>query len=126
MASVAGKKVGAFGFWATYPAESVNGVMVSDRLFTFLFSEATPPPGVVYPAGMESWARDGLNRAQEGVGYEAIKAMLPSLAQAEYAEAIKVVDPYSHPVSAVRRILTETRVYDELAREWFAREKPDL
>ena len=126
MASVAGKKVGAFGFWATYPAESVNGVMVSDRLFTFLFSEATPPPGVVYPAGMESWARDGLKRAQDGVGYEAVKAMLPSLDRTEYSEALKVVDPYSHPVSAVRRILTETRVYDELAREWFAREKPDL
>jgi tetratricopeptide (TPR) repeat protein len=126
MASVGGKKVGAFGFWATYPAEPVQGLMVSDRLFTFLFSESTPPPGVVYPAGMESWARDGLKRAQESVGYEAVKAMLPSLEQSEYAEAVKVVDPYSHPVSAIRRILTETRVYDELAREWFTREKPDL
>ena len=45
----AGKKVGALGFWATYPAEAVNGLMVSDRLFTFLFSESAPPPGVVYP-----------------------------------------------------------------------------
>ena len=126
MASVGGKKVGAFGFWATYPAEPVQGLMVSDRLFTFLFSEATPPPGVVYPGGIESWARDGLKRAQDSVGYEAVKAMLPSLEQSEYAEAVKVVDPYSHPVSAIRRILTETRVYDELAREWFTREKPDL
>ena len=126
MATAGGKKVGAFGFWATYPAESVNGLMVSDRLFTFLFSEAAPPPGVVYPAGMESWAREGLKRAQGDVGYEAVKAMLPSLDQAEYAEALKVADPYSHPVSAIRRILTETRVYDELARDWFAREKPDM
>src|SRR5580765_1443459 len=28
MASAGGKKVGALGFWATYPAEAVNGLMV--------------------------------------------------------------------------------------------------
>jgi Flp pilus assembly protein TadD/predicted AlkP superfamily pyrophosphatase or phosphodiesterase len=126
MATAGGKKVGAFGFWATYPAEAVNGLMVSDRLFTFLFSESTPPPGVVYPAAMESWARDGLKRAQDSVGYDTVKTMLPWLGEAEYAEAAKVMDPYSHPVSALRRILTETRVYDELARDWFARERPDV
>jgi Tfp pilus assembly protein PilF len=126
MATAGGRKVGAFGFWATYPAEAVNGLIVSDRLFTFLFSETAPPPGVVYPAGMESWARDGLKRAQDSVGYDAVKSMLPWLGDVEYAEAAKVTDPYSHPVSALRRILTETRVYDELARDWFAREKPDV
>ena len=34
----------------------------------------------------------------------------------------EVVDPYSHPVSALRRILVETRIYDTLARDWFTRE----
>jgi len=126
MATAGGKKVGALGYWATYPAESVNGLMVSDRLFTFLFSEATPPPGVVYPASMETWARDGLKRAQDEVGYDAIKALLPWLTQSEYAQAAAVTDPYAHPVSALRRILIETKVYDELGRDWFSREKPDL
>ena len=125
MATAAGKKVAGFGFWATYPAEAVNGLMVSDRLFTFLFSESAPPPGVVYPSNQESWARDGLKRAQASVDYAALKSLLPSLAQSEYDEAATVTDPYSHPVSALRRILTETRVYDDLARDWFAREKPD-
>jgi len=126
MATAGGKKVGALGYWATYPAESVNGLMVSDRLFTFLFSEATPPPGVVYPASVETWARDGLKRAQDGVGYDAINAILPWLTQSEYAQAAAVTDPYAHPVSALRRILIETKVYDELGRDWFSREKPDL
>jgi tetratricopeptide (TPR) repeat protein len=126
MATAGGKKVGAFGFWATYPAEAVNGVLVSDRLFTFLFSESTPPADVVYPAAMEAWARDGLKRAQDSVGYDAVKSMLPWLSESEYVEAATVVDPYSHPVSALKRILTETRVYDELARDWFARERPDV
>ena len=126
MATAGGKKVGALGFWATYPAESVNGLMVSDRLFTFLFSEASPPPGVVYPASMETWARDGLKRAQDEVGYEAIKTILPWLTQSEYAQAAAVTDPYAHPVSALRRILIETKVYDDLGRDWFSREKPDV
>ena len=126
MATAGGKKAGALGFWATYPAESVNGLMVSDRLFTFLFSESTPPPGIVYPASAESWARDGLTRAQSEVGYDQIKSMLPWLDQSEYAKAAAVTDPYAHPVSALRRILIETRVYDELGRDWFARERPDL
>lgn len=126
MATAGGKKIGALGYWATYPAESVNGLMVSDRLFTFLFSEKSPPAGVVYPTSMEPWARDGLKRAQDEVGYDAIQALLPWLTQTEYAQAATVTDPYSHPVSALRRILIETNVYDELGRDWYTREKPDL
>ena len=126
MATAAGKKVGALGYWATYPAESVNGLMVSDRLFTFLFSESSPPPGVVYPASMESWAREGLKRAQDEAGYDAVKAILPWLTQAEYKQAVAVTDPYAHPVSALRRILIETHVYDGLGRDWYERENPDL
>jgi tetratricopeptide (TPR) repeat protein len=126
MATAGGKKVGALGFWATYPAESINGLMISDRLFTFLYGEAAPPPGVVYPVALETWARDGLTRAQADTGYDAVKAMLPWLDAAEYAKAAAVTDPYAHPVSALRRILVETRVYDELGRDWLTRERPDL
>jgi hypothetical protein len=126
MATTAGKKVGALGFWATYPAESINGLMVSDRLFTFPFSEKAPPPGVVYPASMESWAREGLTRAQNETGYDAVKAVLPWLTDAEYTQAAAVTDPYAHPVSALRRILIETKVYDDLGRDWLSRERPDL
>ncbi|HET7218920.1 MAG TPA: alkaline phosphatase family protein [Vicinamibacterales bacterium] len=126
MASYAGKRVGALGFWATYPAEAVNGLMVSDRLFTFLYSESSPPPGVVNPTAREEWARGVLARVERDVGYQELEAILPWLSEREYGEAAKAVDPYSHPVSALRRILVETRVYDTLAREWFASEKPDL
>jgi tetratricopeptide (TPR) repeat protein len=126
MATAAGKKVGALGYWATYPAESVNGLMVSDRLFTFLYGEASPPPGIVSPAGVESWARDGLTRAQNDTGYDALKSLLPWLTHAEYSQAAAVTDPYAHPVSALRRILIETTVYDNLGRDWVSREKPDL
>jgi Tfp pilus assembly protein PilF len=125
-ATYAGKRVGTFGFWATYPAEAVNGVMVSDRLFTFLFSETSPPPGIVNPTSREPWARDVLGRVEREIGYPDLKAMLPWLGEAEYLEAAKAIDPYSHPVSALRRILIETRIYETLGREWIASDRPDL
>jgi tetratricopeptide (TPR) repeat protein len=126
MATAGGKRVAVLGFWATYPAEAVNGLMVSDRLFTFLYGEADPPPGVVFPSSAEGWARDTLKRVEQGVGFEALKRDVPSLTEAEFQQAAASSDPYAHPISALRRILIETRVYDTLAREWFARERPDV
>lgn len=126
MATDGGKKVGALGFWATYPAEPVNGLVVSDRLFTFLYSESSPPPGVVHPRSLESWAADSLRRAERDADYEHLKALMPSLGEQEYREAAAITDPYAHPVSALRRILIETNVYADLGRAWFEREKPAL
>ena len=126
MATYAGKRSGTLGFWATYPAEAVDGLIVSDRLFTFLYSETSPPPGVVNPSSQEEWARRMLGRVESDVGYAELKALLPSLTEIEYDRASKAVDPYSHPVSALRRILVETRIYDALGREWLTREQPDL
>ena len=62
-----GKRPAVFGLWATFPAEAIDGLIVSDRLFTFLYKESAPPPGVVFPADREAWARDGLARAERDV-----------------------------------------------------------
>lgn len=126
MASYAGRKVAVFGLWATYPAEPVNGLMVSDRLFSFLYSEQAAPPGAVYPASREPWAREVLARVESETGFPALSEYLPGLTQAEYDERMRATEPYAHPVSALRRILVETRVYDALAREAIARDRPDL
>ncbi len=127
MATSAGKRVGVFGLWATYPAEHVNGVMVSDRLFTFLFKEAAPPDGVTWPADRDRWARDALARAEAGAGFDALKHYLPWLTEADDERArANAGDPYGHPVSALRRILTETAVYRDLSLDWITRERPDL
>ena len=126
MATAGGKKAGALGFWATYPAEVVNGLIVSDRLFTFLYSESAPPPGVVYPQSLERWASDGLRKAEQDAGFAELKSILPWLGEAEYREAAGITDPYAHPVSALRRILIETDVYSNLGRDWFSRNTPDM
>src|SRR5262249_35907584 len=121
-----GGKGGALVFWATSPAEPVNGLMVSDRLFTFLYSESTPPLGVVYPSSLQDWAKEGLQRAQAAVDYPSLKAMLPWLDQKSYDEAVAITDPYAQPVSALRRIMIETEVYSDLGLRWFSDQKPDL
>ena len=57
MATSGGKRSAVFGLWATFPAEAVDGLMVSDWLFTFLKESARPRRRV--PADREA-ARDGL------------------------------------------------------------------
>lgn len=126
MASWAGRRVLSVGLWATYPAEAVNGTLVSDRLFTFLYQEDEPPPGVVYPAAEEPTARAILRKAEEGVGLAELREYLPWLSEEEYAERREAAEPYAHPVSALRRILVETRVYHEIATEALRRERPEL
>lgn len=126
MASYGGRTSAVFGMWATYPAESVDGLVVSDRLFSFLYEEESPPPGTVWPPAREAWARQALQEARAAVGYDQVKEYLPWLARSEYDARADAKDPYAHPVSALRRILVETRVYHHMAKEWLARERPGL
>ncbi|HEY0158989.1 MAG TPA: alkaline phosphatase family protein [Thermoanaerobaculia bacterium] len=126
MATQAGKSSAVFGLWATYPAEPVRGLVVSDRFFTFLFTESTPPKGSVYPPAREPWARKVLQEVEAQTGHAALVQYFPWLTPEEFEERRRATDPYSHPVSALRRILVETAVYDRLARESLARQLPDL
>lgn len=125
MATQAGKDVAVFGLWATYPAEPVRGLLVSDRFFTFLFSESTPPKGTVHPPAREAWARKTLNDVESGIGY-GIVTQYVTVTGDVYAEHAKAADPYSHPISALRRILVETEVYDRLAKQTIESKTPDL
>jgi len=126
MAAAGGKRAAVFGLWATYPAETIDGLVVSDRLFTFLYKENAPPGGVVFPADREAWARDGLARAKQAVGYDAVRAYLPWLTQGEYQKVADSDDPYAQPISALRRMLIETDVYGDLSQQWIREQRPDI
>jgi Flp pilus assembly protein TadD len=123
LAGLQGKSVAVFGMWATWPAEPVKGLMVADRFFSFTSRESQPPPGIVHPPEREAWARDTLRRVERETGYEAMKSYFPNLERSELKER---PDPYAHPVSALQRILIETRAYDALARSWLKETTPDL
>ncbi|HEX7418597.1 MAG TPA: alkaline phosphatase family protein, partial [Thermoanaerobaculia bacterium] len=126
MATAAGKRVAVFGLWATYPAEPVRGLLVSDRLFTFLFSESTPPPGIVFPPSREPWARNGVDTAEKSIDFVTLKRYLPWLTQPDYDDLAHAQNPYEKPGSALRRILVETEVYRRLATDVVSSSMPDL
>ena len=126
MASASGRRVAVLGLWATYPAERVNGLMVSDRLFSYQYGEREPPPGVVHPPDREEWALRALRKAESDVDAAAIKAYVPWIEEPKYRSLVARPDPYAHPVSALRRILIETRVFHDLATAWQAENRPDL
>jgi len=124
MASARGQRVAAIGLWATYPAEAIDGLMVSDRLFSFQHRQRQPPPGIVQPAGREPAVRAALDAAEAAVGEDELRRFLPSLTADEWARFADPPDPYAHPVSALRRILVETRVFHALAKQALAELAP--
>jgi predicted AlkP superfamily pyrophosphatase or phosphodiesterase len=126
MATIDGKQVDVFGLWATYPAEPINGTLVSDRLFSFQFDEASPPPGAVSPAADEPWARQVASRVAKETGFDALHAYVPSLTRREYGALAATPNAFANPVTALRRMLIETEVMHRLAKERIARDKPEL
>lgn len=126
MATDAGKSVAVLGLWATYPAEPVHGTIVSDRFFTFLFSEENPPSGLVWPPWREPVVRQILNEVERGVGYQQLRDYLPWLTRAEYDQRENSANPYEDPVTALRRILVETELYDRIASKLIEDGIPNL
>ncbi|HVR43165.1 MAG TPA: alkaline phosphatase family protein [Thermoanaerobaculia bacterium] len=126
MATDGGRSVLVLGLWATWPAEPVRGTLVSDRFFTFLFQEDDPPPGVVWPPWRESRMREILAAVETEVGLGDLRAYLPWLAEEEYRRHETSGNPYGHPISALRRILIETTLYDRIATELMSESLPDL
>jgi len=120
MAADGGKSVAVFGLRTTWPAEPVRGLLVADRFS----SSSSLGEGAVFPPEQEAWAREVLRKTEEAVGYDALHEYLPELAADEYETAI--ADPDPQPVSALRRILVETRTHHALATDWLAREHPSL
>jgi Flp pilus assembly protein TadD len=120
MATAGGKQAGVFGLWATYAAEPVHGVNVTDRLSNFLYTDAQKPAGVVYPPSRQSWAEAAVNDAERSVTAERLRQYLPSLSDADFEALAKVENPYAQPDAALRRILVETEIYRRLSSDFFA------
>ena len=126
MATAAGRRVAVIGLWATYPAEAVNGLVVSDRFFPSLLRTESTAPGTVYPRERAVWARAARVRAEEAVGLAELRAYLPWLDEATWSSFANAPNPYAHPATALRRILVETRLAHALGTEAIRGEAPDL
>lgn len=125
MASSAGKRGDVFGLWATWPAEAVNGAVISDRLFSYQY-DAAPPPRSVSPASEEGWARGVVRQVDAATGFDQLRVYVPSLDRNEYVALAANANPFASPITALRRILVETEVVHRLAMERIERDRPDL
>jgi len=122
IASERGLRVGVVGWWATHPAEEVNGFFVSDRASAILFEGARE--GIAYPVALEP----GVRRVIDAEGRIADSDLEPYFAMAREAIAAerKKGGGLENPSIAMARILGATRTVQRIARDLYDRERPDL
>jgi Flp pilus assembly protein TadD len=123
VASAAGRKVGVVGWWATHPAEEVNGFFVTDHASPILF-EKLPLAGVAFPMALEAGVeqvltRDGRVTAQDLEPYLDVP-------HGEIESALSSGAGMENPIAALARILSATRVSQRTARDLYDRNLPDL
>jgi tetratricopeptide (TPR) repeat protein len=122
-ASAAGRKVGVVGWWATHPAEEVNGFFVTDHANPILF-EKLSLAGAAFPAALEPGIaavlqRDGLVTAKDLAPYLDVP-------ESEIAGILSSGAGMENPVAALSRILAATRVGHRVARDLYDKNLPDL
>ncbi|PYQ64674.1 MAG: hypothetical protein DMF54_13640 [Acidobacteria bacterium] len=123
VASAAGKKVGVVGWWATHPAEEVNGFFVSDRASPLLFGDL-PRAGAAYPATLSAGVEQIV--ARDGAVTDAELARFVDVPSAEISSARASGAGMENPIVALSRILAATRVNHHIARDLYDRTRPDL
>jgi tetratricopeptide (TPR) repeat protein len=129
--SAAGLSCDIVAWWATWPAEAVNGTLVSDRVAYSLFSVdgASPPRGAVFP---ESYAVEiaKLKVSADSITAEDLRPFVrisgPELralrAKASTDPRLSAKDPVLH----LTRILAGTRTYQSIALNLLSRGQSDL
>jgi predicted AlkP superfamily phosphohydrolase/phosphomutase/Flp pilus assembly protein TadD len=121
VASSRGRRVGVVGFWATHPAEKVNGFFLSDRFDPAGAKPATT--GVGYPEALDETVRRVVERERRITAVD-LKPYL-AVTDAEIP-APSAAPSYDDPVSALSALLTTTRITQRLSRELYDRERPDF
>jgi len=127
--SDAGRSVGVVGWWATWPAEDVDGTVVSDRVAPQLVRDDTPVEArTVSPASQAKALAPQLVRAgslerEDLAAYVSLTAAEWHAAQA----ALRAPGPrlYRDPLAHLAAIVASTRSYARLA-EALATPQPDL
>jgi len=128
-----GRKVDVVAWWASWPAEPVDGVVVSDRVSYSLFgykTEAEKLPGATYPAEYISEIRDRLITDADITLDEVRKfADVTAVEFQERRAQINGGNPkkaYADPVNHLTRVLASTRNYQTITLDLLSRGQPDL
>ncbi len=123
VASAAGLSVGVVGWWATHPAEEVEGFFVTDHASPILFGRL-PRAGVAYPAALAAGVEQIIGR--DGRVFDAELMAFIDVPAAEIARARSTGRGLENPVVSLANILGATRVQQRIARDLYDRTLPDL
>jgi predicted AlkP superfamily phosphohydrolase/phosphomutase/Tfp pilus assembly protein PilF len=123
VASASGLSVGVVGWWATHPAEQVQGFFVSDHASPILF-EGASRAGDAYPSSLSAGIEQILARDSPVSDEELTRfvAMPASEIAKERAGAVGL----SNRIVALARTIGATRAASRIARELYDRNLPDL
>ncbi len=130
IASALGLEVDVVGWWATWPAERVNGTMVSDRLY-YTLQQGIPegvfhedPPDLVFPPERTDEFTALRDRAVAETDWRAVRYLM-DVPEDVFDRAVAENLGMEDPVDGMRRILSATRTYMGAGLE-LAAAKPDL
>jgi predicted AlkP superfamily phosphohydrolase/phosphomutase len=123
LASAAGRKVGVVGWWATHPAEEVNGFFVSDRVSPLLFGEL-PRAGASFPASIAPGVEQLVARDNPVTDVELTRFI--DVPAPEIATALASGAGMENVIVALSRIVGSTRVNHHIARDLYDRYRPEL
>ena len=121
------RRVNVVNWWATHPAETVHGVMVTERPFYQLFGieTASEDPANVFPPGLLGDVTSRLV-AVEDVGYDEVRrfAEVPREVYDRAVESARgAKNPFDHRINHLRKILATTRGVFEVGH-WLLEEHP--
>ena len=126
IASDAGKKVGVVGYWATWPAETVNGSIVSDHLcYHFLFEDSFKKTqqvttGNTYPPELEKEIAPLVRRPTDVTREEAAK--FANVGEEEFSRPFNFQDSLGH----FKWALATADSYRKIGLDLWKKDQPDL
>ncbi|MBK8230147.1 MAG: alkaline phosphatase family protein [Candidatus Eisenbacteria bacterium] len=117
------RTVGVVGWWATWPAEPVNGVMISDRMYAHPFLPGEEPQKeVTYPEAIEP-RLERLFLSPRDVDFATAERFI-RVDQSEY-EARTTID-FSDPIAHFRQIYATMTNIARTGLDLLAHERPEL
>src|SRR5258706_9511893 len=126
VASDAGKKVSVIGYWATWPAETVNGSIVSDHLcYHFLFEDSFRKPSTMTtgnpsPPELEAEIAPLVERPGDVTRDQIAKFV--DVSDEEFSRPFNFKDPLGH----FKWALATADSYRKIGLHLWSKERPDL
>jgi predicted AlkP superfamily phosphohydrolase/phosphomutase/tetratricopeptide (TPR) repeat protein len=123
VASAQGRSVGVVGWWATHPAEEIQGFFVTDHASPILF-QGLSRAGVAYPGNLAPGVETVV--ARDGRVPDEDLAQYLDIPQPEITRQRASGGALENPVVALGSILGATRAQQRIARDLYDRNRPDL